>query len=122
MILSFIIVLKDLNLRMPREEARDIFQRSQKIGKFPYNSVQYCIDGFISLPPSILSWHWRFDYGWLPSVRLLSKEEGVRPGIEAEEHRIEVDKRRCKMITRVMCVLLSQTSLLSPALLTSYFR
>ena len=40
-------VLKDLNSRMPREEARDIFQRIKQISRFPENPLQQCIDGFI---------------------------------------------------------------------------
>ena len=35
---------------------------------------------------------------------------------------IEVDERRCQMITRIMCILSSQMLLLSRALLTSYFK
>ena len=40
-------VLKDLNSRMPREEARDIFQQIKEIGGFPYDSLQQCTYGFI---------------------------------------------------------------------------
>ena len=37
-------VLKDLNLRMPREEARDIFERIKAIGMYLYDPLQPCID------------------------------------------------------------------------------
>ena len=40
-------VLKDLNSRMPLEEARDSFQRIKQIGRIPENPLPQCIDRFI---------------------------------------------------------------------------
>jgi len=34
--------LEDLNSRMPRDEARDIFERIKEIGRYPYDSLQQC--------------------------------------------------------------------------------